>query len=170
MGDPVKEFLQGRRLGFALRSHLAFVAVGIGVCVTLLDLLSWFALGPRDTVGITAAAMWLAFAAVAASAAAAVTTAAEYVDVPAEERGLARLDAVAALGAVLLYALSGTLRTFEPGAAAPSTAPFLLAIAALVLVLIDAGMAANLYSAREWEEIEDEMVRERHPRRRAAGR
>jgi len=31
-----------------------------------------------------------------------------------------------------------------------------------------AGLAANLYSAREWEELEDEPVRERHPRRRAA--
>jgi hypothetical protein len=62
------------------------------------------------------------------------------------------------------------LRSLELGAAAPSPAPFLLAIAALVLLIADAGLAANLYSAREWEVLEDEPVRERHPRRRAAGR
>ena len=44
------------------------------------------------------------------------------------------------------------------------------AIAGLLLLVADAGLAANLYSTREWEELEDEVVRERHPRRRVAGR
>ena len=34
----------------------------------------------------------------------------------------------------------------------------------------DAAVAANLYSAREWEELDEEPIRERRPRRRAASR
>ena len=48
--------------------------------------------------------------------------------------------------------------------------PLLVALVSLVLLIADAGLAANLYSTREWEELEDEVVRERHPRRRVAGR
>jgi hypothetical protein len=71
---------------------------------------------------------------------------------------------------LVLYGISAVLRSIELGQAAPSPAPFLLAIAGLVLLIADAGLAANLYSTREWEVLEDEPVRERHPRRRAAGR
>jgi hypothetical protein len=62
------------------------------------------------------------------------------------------------------------MRSLELGQAAPSPAPFLLSIAGLLLLIADAGLAANLYSAREWEELDDEPVRERHARRRVAGR
>ena len=52
----MKELLQGRRLGFALRSHVAFVATGVAVAVVILDLMAWFALGGRDTNGYVIAA------------------------------------------------------------------------------------------------------------------
>jgi hypothetical protein len=67
---------------------------------------------------------------------------------------------------VFLYGISAVLRSLELGQAAPSPAPFLLAIAGLIVLIIDSGLAANMYSSREWEEIEEEPVRE-HRRRRA---
>src|SRR5688500_19987781 len=54
--------------------------------------------------------------------------------------------------------------SLELSQAAPSPAPFLLAIAGLILLIFDAGLAASLYSAREWEELADEPIRDRHPR------
>ena len=36
-----------------------------------------------------------------------------------------------------------------------------------VLAFIDAAVASNLYGAREWEELEEEPLREHRPRRRA---
>jgi len=100
---------------------------------------------------------------------AAVAAVVERSDVPAEERGLARLDAFAALGTIVLFGASAFLRSLELGDAAPSPAPFLLAIAGLIVLVVDAGLAANMYSSREWEELAEEPVRE-HRRRRAAGR
>ncbi len=95
---------------------------------------------------------------------------AEYIDVPADDRSIARLDLVAGLVAFLLYGASAFLRGFDVGAATASTAPFLLAIAGLIVVFVDAAVAANLYSAREWEELDEEPIRERRPRRRAVSR
>lgn len=164
----MKEFLEGRRLGFAPRSPLAFVAIGLGLAVTLIDSMAWFGWGARDTSTFVVAAQWLAVTTFIVIGFAAITAVVEYGDVDREDRGLARLDAVAAIGALVLYGISAVLRSNELGQAAPSPAPFLLAIAGLVLLIVDAGLAANLYSAREWEELEDEPVRERHPRRRAA--
>jgi len=166
----VKEFLEGRRLGFAPRSPLAFVAIGLGFAATLIDLMAWFGWGARDTSTFVVAAQWLVVTTFIVAGIAAVTSVVEYGDVDREDRGLARVDEAAAIGALLLYGLSALLRSLELGQAAASPAPFLLAIAALVLLIADAGLAANLYSAREWEVLEDEPVRERHPRRRAAGR
>jgi hypothetical protein len=166
----VKEFLEGRRLGFAPRSPLAFVAIGLGLAATLVDLMAWFGWGARDTSAFVVAAQWIVVTTFVVVGIAAITSVVEYGDVDREDRGLARVDEAAALGALLLYGISAVLRSLELGAAAPSPAPFLLAIAALVLLIADAGLAANLYSAREWEVLEDEPVRERHPRRRAAGR
>jgi len=83
---------------------------------------------------------------------------------------IARLDLVACLVAFLLYGASAFLRGLDTGAAAASTAPFLLAIAGLIVTFVDAAVAANLYSAREWEELDEEPVHERRPRRRAASR
>jgi hypothetical protein len=166
----VKEFLEGRRLGFAPRSHLAFVAIGLGLAVTLIDLMAWFGWGARDTGAFVIAAQWLVVTLIIVGGVAAITAAVEDADVDPEDRGLARIDQFAAVGALMLYSLSGILRSFELGQAAPSPAPFLLAIAGLVLLMADAGLAANLYSTREWEELEDEPLHERHTRRRVAGR
>ena len=164
----MKEFLEGRRLGFAPRSPLAFVAIGLGVAVTLVDFMAWFGWGARDTSTFVVAAQWLAVTTFIVIGFAAITAVVEYGDVDQDDRGLARIDEAAAIGALVLYGISAVLRSLELGQAAPSPAPFLLAIAGLVLLIVDAGLAANLYSAREWEELEDEPVRERHPRRRAA--
>jgi uncharacterized membrane protein len=164
----VKEFLEGRRLGFAPRSPLAFVAIGLGLAVTLIDFMAWFGWGARDTSTFVVASQWLAVTTFIVIGLAAITAVVEYGDIDPEDRGLARIDEGAAIGALLLYGLSAVLRSLELGQAAPSPAPFLLAIAGLVLLIADAGLAANLYSAREWEVLEDEPVRERHPRRRAA--
>ncbi len=164
----MKEFLEGRRLGFAPRSPLAFVAIGLGLAVTLIDFMAWFGWGARDTSAFVVASQWVAVTTFIVIGLAAITAVVEYGDIDPEDRGLARLDEAAAIGALLLYGLSAVLRSLELGQAAPSPAPFLLAIAGLVLLIADAGLAANLYSAREWEILEDEPVRDRHPRRRAA--
>ena len=164
----MKEFLEGRRLGFAPRSPLSFVAIGLGLAVTLVDFMAWFGWGARDTSTFVVAAQWLAVTTFVVIGFAAITAVVEYGDVDPEDRSLARIDEAAALGALVLYGISAVLRSLELGQAAPTPAPFLLAIAGLVLMIVDAGLAANLYSAREWEVLEDEPVRERHPRRRAA--
>ena len=166
----MKELLEGRRLGFAPRSHLAFVAIGLGFAVTLIDLMAWFGWGARDTSTFVVAAQWLVVTTFIVVGITAITAVVEYGDVDREERGLARIDEAAAIGAVVLYGVSALLRSLELGQAAPSPAPFLLAIAGLLLLSADAALAANLYSTREWEELEDEPARERHPRRRLAGR
>lgn len=157
-------------MGFAPRSHLAFVAIGLALAVTLLDLMAWFGWGVRDTNPFVVAAQWLVVTLVILNGIAAITAVVEFADVDPDERGLARVDEFAAIGALALYGISGVLRSIELSAAAPTPAPFLLAIAGLVLLVADAGLAANLYSAREWEVLEDEPARERHPRRRVAGR
>jgi len=166
----VKELLEGRRLGFAPRSHFAFVAIGLGFAATLIDLMAWFSWGARDTNTFVVAAQWLVVTTFVLVGITAITAVVEYGDVDPDERGLARVDEGAAIGALVLYGVSAVLRSLELGQAAPSPAPFLLAIAGLLLLIADAGLAANLYSTREWEELEDEVVRERHPRRRVAGR
>jgi uncharacterized membrane protein len=166
----VKEFLEGRRLGFAPRSHLAFVAIGLGFAATLIDLMAWFGWGARDTNTSVVASQWLVVTAVIVLGIAAIAAVVEYHDVDPEDRGIARIDEFAAIGALVLYGISAVLRNLELGQAAPSPAPFLLSILGLLLLIADAGLAANLYSAREWEELEDEPVHERRPRRRVAGR
>lgn len=166
----MKELFEGRRLGFAPRSHLAFVAIGLGLAATLVDLMAWFGWGARDTNPFVHASQWLVVTTFIVLGIAAIAAVVEYGDADREERGLARVDEGAAIGALVLYGMSAVLRSLELSQAAPTPAPFLLAIAGLVLLIADAVLAANLYSAREWEELEDEPVRERHPRRRVAGR
>lgn len=166
----MKEFLEGRRLGFAPRSHLAFAAIGLGFAVALVDLMAWFGWGERDTNVYVTVAQWLVVSMVIILGIAAITSVVEFADVDADERGLARVDQGAVILALVLYGISAIMRSFELDQAAPSPGPFLLALAGFVLLIADAGLAANLYSAREWEVLEDEPVRERHPRRRVAGR
>jgi len=166
----VKTLLEGRRLGFAPRSHLAFVAVGLGLAVTLGDLMAWLALGSRDTNGYVILAQWLCVGTMLVAGLAAIAAVVERSDVVEEERGLARIDILAGIAAVAIYGLSAFMRSLELGSVAPSPAPFLLAVAGLILLAVDAGLAANMYSSREWEELEDEPVREHRGRRRATSR
>lgn len=166
----MKELLQGRRFGFSPRAAIAYIAVGIGIALTLTDLMAWFAWGQSDTSGYVIVSDWLAHAVTVLLGIAAVAAMAEYIDVPPDDRSIARLDLVACLVAFLLYGASAFLRGLDIGAAAAGTAPFLLAIAGLIVALVDAAVAANLYSAREWEELDEEPIRERRPRRRAASR
>jgi hypothetical protein len=161
----VKELLEGRRLGFAPRSHLAFLACGLGLGVTIADVMAWLALGSRETNGYVIVAQWLAVLTFIVAGVAAIAAVAERWDVVGEERGLARIDILAAVGIVVLYGISAVLRSFQLGDPAPSPAPFLLAIAGLIVLFADAGLAANMYSSREWEELEQEPVPHRGRRR-----
>lgn len=166
----MKELLQGRRFGFAPRPHVGHIAVGLGIATTVLDLMAWFAWGSNQTNALAIAAFWLAIATGVLAALGLVTALAELADVPLGERALGRTDVAATAGAVLLYGVSAVLRSSDLGAAAASPPALLLAIAGLLLLLIDGVLAANLYSAREWEELEEEVARDRRPRRRAATR
>lgn len=166
----MKEFFQGRRFGFSPRAAVAYVAIGIGLSLTLSDLMAWFAWGQSDTGGYVVVSDWLAHAITVVLGIAALAAMAEYLDVPADDRSIARLDLIAALIAFLLYGTSAFLRGLDVGGAAASPAPFLLAIAGLIVTLVDAAVAANLYSSREWEELDEEPIRDRRPRRRAASR
>jgi hypothetical protein len=166
----MRQVFQGRRFGFAPRPAIAYIAVGIGIAVTLSDLMAWFAWGASDTGGFVVVSDWLAQAVTVVLGLALLAALAEYLDVPEDDRGIARLDLIAAIVAFLLYGASAFLRGFDLGAAAAGTAPFLLAIAGLLVAVVDAAVAANLYGAREWEELEEEPLREHRPRRRAASR
>src|SRR6267142_1429141 len=110
--------------GFAPRSHLAFVAIGLGFAVTLIDLMAWFGWGARDTSIYVVAAQWLCVTTFVLVGVTAVTAVVEYGDVDTEERGLARIDEAAAIGALAIYGISAVLRSLELGQAAPSPAPF----------------------------------------------
>ncbi|MDE3113504.1 MAG: hypothetical protein KGN00_08740 [Chloroflexota bacterium] len=163
----MRDLLEGRRFGFALRPPLGNVALGLGVAVTLLDLMAWIGLGSRDTNGFVVGAYWLCAATAILGILALVTAVAEMRDVPEEERTLARLDAGGALAVIVLYAASAALRSTDLGAAGAAPLPFLMAIAGLLVLLVGSAMSSLLYAAREWEEIE-ELARETHRRRAAA--
>ncbi len=163
----MKEFLQGRRMGFAPRSHLAFIAGGLALGVTMADVMAWLGLGSRDTNGFVIVAQWLCVLTMVVAGIAAIAAVTERFDVVEEERGLARLDILAGVVVVAIYGASAVLRSLELGNPAPSPAPFLLTIAGLIVIFVDAGLAANMYSSREWEELDLEPVRE-HRRRRVS--
>jgi len=166
----VKEFLQGRRFGFAPRAQLGGIAVGLGAAATLLDLMAWFQWGARTTNGFAVGAQWLVVATAIVALLAALAALAETRDLGEEESQLGRLDLIAAALATVLYAASAGLRAGELNAAAASTGPFLLAVGGLLVLLVDTVVSSNLYAAREWEALEEEITPERHRRRRAAAR
>ncbi|HEX9435824.1 MAG TPA: hypothetical protein VGA16_01540 [Candidatus Limnocylindria bacterium] len=171
----MRELLEGRRIGFALRPPLASIAVGLGIAVTLLDLMAWFGWGARVTNGIVVAALWLTTAAAIVALLGAATALVELIDIPDDDRSIARLDVIAVLVAAALYVASAVIRALETGAiAGPAAIPsgaspvaVLLAVAALIVLFAGAAMSSLLYASREWEEIE-EIAHERHRRRRTA--
>lgn len=165
----MREVLEGRRIGFALRPPLASVAVGLAVAVTLLDLMAWLGWGSRDTNGVVVAAYWLSIAVVVVGALGIAAALGELRDVPEEDANLARLDVAAIAAATVVYAATAAIRSFDLGAAGASPPALLLAVAGLVVLVAGAAMSSLLYAAREWEEIE-EITHERHRRRRAASR
>lgn len=164
----MRELLEGRRIGFALRPLFGGVALGLGSGVTILDLMAWAGWGVRITNPLVVASVWLAAAIAVIGVIAAATAVAEMIDAPDEDRGLARLDLVGAAVAVLLYVASAALRSLDPGAAAPAPPAFLLALAGLVVLVAGAAMSSLLYAAREWEELEDVAHVPQRRRRRAS--
>lgn len=170
MASVMKELLQGRRVGFAPRPLLGGVVVGVGLGATLLDLMAWFEWGTRSTNGLAAGAHWLVAAAALLTLITFAAAVAESLDLLPEDARLGRLDLAALALAALLYATSAMFRAADPGAAAAAPLPFLLAIGALLVLLIDAVIAATLYASREWEELEPDVAHNRRPAKRAAAR
>jgi len=165
----MKEFLEGRRFGFALRPQLGQVALGLAVAVTLLDLMAWFGWGARDTNGFVIANAWLAVATAVFALVATITALVESSDTPEEDRPLARLDLLAAFVVFLLYAASSGLRITDQRAAGASPGAVVSAFAGLIVLLVDAVIASTLYSSREWAVLdEEEYEPRRHPKRRRA--
>jgi uncharacterized membrane protein len=165
----MREFLEGRRFGFALRPQLGQIALGLAIAVTLLDLMAWFGWGARDTNGFVIANAWLTVATAVAAILATITALVESGDAAEEDRALARLDVLAAFVVFLLYAASAGLRITDLGAAGASPGALVAAIAGLIVLLVDGVIAATLYSSREWAVLdEEEYEPRRHQKRRRA--
>src|SRR3989442_4378767 len=119
----MKELFQGRRFGFAPRPVLAFLAVGLAIGVTLVDLMAYFAWGSRETNGYVVVAYWLAIGTTIVAGLAALTPPAEFVDVLDEERGPAQPDPAAAGVAVFGFPASAAVRSTEVRRAGPLPRP-----------------------------------------------
>ncbi|GAC1455693.1 MAG: hypothetical protein NVS1B1_13160 [Candidatus Limnocylindrales bacterium] len=163
----MKEFLQGRRLGYALRPSIGHVALGLGAAVTILDLMAWFSWGSPRTNAFVVGAYWLVIATAILTLVAAVAAVAELRDIPGDEHPLARLDVIAILGAAGLYVLSAAFRAGDQGAAGASPAALLSAMAGLIVLVVGGYIGSNLYAAREWEVIDEDEdePRRHHPQR-----
>lgn len=166
----MKELLEGRGLGFALRPLLGAVALGLGIGTLVLDLFAWFQWGPRETNGLVWGAYVLCVAAAVLIFLAGITALAEIADVDARERSLARLDLAVLAAGVLATGASAALRSFELSQAGAGPAALMLNVFGLVAGVVGVVVGGSLYASREWEEIVEELPRERNPRRRAAGR
>lgn len=165
----VRELLEGRRFGFAPRPLFGHIAIGLGVAITLLDLMAWFGWGVRDTNGFVVAAWWLAIATVVIAALAAFMSLVESSDAADADRPLARLDLIAAFGATLLYLITAGLRSQDLGGAGAAPLDVLSAAAGLIVLAVDGVIGATLYASREWEvPDEDEYEPRRHHRDRVA--
>jgi uncharacterized membrane protein len=165
----MKELVEGRRFGFALRPQLGQLATGLGIAVLLLDLMAWFGWGARDTNGFVIAAYWLAVAAAVIAALATIAAFVESRDATDPDRSLARLDLLAALVAFLLYGVSCAFRATDLGAAAASPGAVVSSLAGLIVLLVDGVIASTLYASREWEVLDEEDEPRRHQKRRRAG-
>src|SRR2546430_14163796 len=111
---PVKELLQGRRFGFAPRPAIGFIAVGLGVGVTLTDLMAWFAWGTTATNGYVIASYWLAIATAVMCAIGVLAAIAGGGDTPNEGRSPSRLDLVAGIVALIVYGRTAPIPPATP--------------------------------------------------------
>ena len=165
----MKEFLEGRRFGFALRPQLGQLAAGLGIAVILLDFMAWFGWGARDTNGLVVAAYWVAVLIAIVAALATITAFVESRDAPEDDRSLARLDLLAAFVAFLLYAVSCAFRVVDQSAAAANPGALVSSLAGLIVLLVDGVIASTLYASREWAVLdEDDYEPRRHQKRRRA--
>ena len=165
----MKEFIEGRRFGFAARPLLGPLAAGLGIAVTMLDLMAWFGWGARDTNGFVVAAYWITVTTAIVALLAAIAAFVESTDAAEEDRPLARLDLLAAFVVVLLYAVSAAFRVANQTAAAASPGALVAALAGLIVLLVNGVIAATLYASREWEvPDEDDYEPQRHQKRRRA--
>src|SRR2546426_5046049 len=106
----MKELFQGRRFGFAPRPVLAFLAVGLAIGVTLVDLMAYFAWGSRETNGYVVVAYWLAIGTTIVAGPPAPPPLAGVLDVLPEGRRLAPLDLAAPGGPVFCHSAPAGLR------------------------------------------------------------
>lgn len=164
----MKEALQGRRLGFALRPVFGLVAVGIIAAATFADFAAWFGWGARDSGGFVWIAYWLTAFGTILCLLALIATLAELRDVPRQERSLARIDLALLVVMTVALAASAVLRGMDLGVAAAGPAELLLVVLALLASLVSAVIGGTLYAPREWEEIVEDVQHDRRPRRRAA--
>lgn len=165
----MKELLQGRRFGFAPRPQLGHLAAGLGISVTLLDLMAWFGWGARDTNGFVVAGYWVAVATTIFAVLATITAFVESRDAAEEDRQLARLDVLAAVVAFLLFAVSCAFRAVDQSAAAVTPGALLTSLAGLIVLLVDGVIASTLYASREWELLDEEDYEpHRHQKRHRA--
>lgn len=165
----MKELLEGRRFGFAIRPVAAGIALGLGLAITIVDLMAWLGWGVRETNALVVAGQWLGIVTVLLCAVGVAAALAEMRDVPEDEASLARLDALSVGAALLLYLGSSAARALDPGAAASSPPAFLMALAGLIVLGAGSGLSSLLYAPREWEETL-EAIADHHRRRRVASR
>ncbi len=166
----MKESLQGRRLGFALRPVVGQIAFGLGLAAVIVDLAAWFAWGTRETNAFVWAAYWLFSGVAVLGLVAVLTSLAELRDIPGDERSLAKIDLAVVALAALTATLSIALRSGELGAAGASPAPLLVGILSIVALGAALVTGGDLYAAREWELIDEEHAREQHVRKRTTTR
>src|SRR2546428_13540097 len=101
--EPLLELLQGRRFGFSPRAAIAFVAIGLGIALSLTDFMAWFAWGSKETNGFVVVSYWLACTVTGILALGPLPRPAELLDTPQEDRRPPRPRLPPARVAVPLY-------------------------------------------------------------------
>src|SRR2546428_8412143 len=107
----MRELFQGRRFGFAPRPILAFLAVGLAIGVTLVDLMAYFAWGSRETNGYVVVAYWLVISTTIVAGLAALPPPAEVLGVLARGSGLPQLLLAAPRRARFAFTTAAALRS-----------------------------------------------------------